>query len=180
MPSSPIGSTLGNMVATRQRLSAIRQRLNLESPSGGKMRELAPSPANGPAPVRGHAQRAVQEEPDIDFDNYPIPPEKESAMMERIQGWIDENNNGIDDRTEGGQSPKSQVISDERVTRALSPLASFFQQNGRMPSPEDLQQVAARRTVRERLGRDPTDDEVNLYMTPPDKGMAMKRSAPNA
>lgn len=197
-------SYLGTLATTRNKMSAIRQRLGLETSNGTGLRELAPSPANGPAPVRSAAQRAVQEQPDFDPDKYQIPPEKEQKMLGMIQAWIDENNNGIDDRVEAAAaSPASpaatqvpataapeqatpaaapaqaptKVAGDPRVNGALSPLADFFKANGRMPSYEELQRQGAKREVMNVLGREPTDEEINLYMMAPAKGLQIKEKA---
>ena len=196
-------SYLGTLATTRSKMSAIRQRLGLETSNGTGLRELAPSPVNGPAPVRGHAQRAVQEQPEFDPDKYQLPPEKEQMMLSQIQAWIDENNNGIDDRMEGGAaaSPNSpaaaqvpaaapaqptpaaapaqpaattRVEGNGRVNAALSPMADFFKANGRMPTYEELQRQGAKREVAQVLGREPTDDEINLYMMAPAKGLQLK------
>lgn len=187
-------SYLGNLAMTRNKMSAVRQRLGLETTSGAGMRELAPSPVNGPANVRSHAQRAMQEQPDFDYDNYQIPPEKEAKMLSQIQGWIDENNNGVDDRKEAAQAAApgapapapmappvpaapataSAAAPPARVAAALTPIAEFYKANGRMPTPEELQRQAAKREVSVTLGREPTDDEILLYMTAPAKGLAAK------
>lgn len=197
-------SYLGNLATTRSKMSAIRQRLGLESSAGTGLRELAPSPVNGPAPVRSAAQRAVQEQPDFDPDKYQIPPEKEQLMLSQIQAWIDENHNGIDDRQESGGAassanpavqpipaapPEQQATpaaapaqaptlnNDPRVNGALSPVADFFKANGRMPTYEELQRQGAKREVTQVLGREPTDEEINLYMMAPAKGLQIKEKA---
>ena len=181
MASPGTSSTLGNLVAQRQKLSGIRQRLGLESgPGSAGMRELAPSPASGPAPVRGHAMAATQDQPDMSWlDNHQLDPEKENKMLDNIQGWIDANNNGIDDRTEGS-SPEQQgaKVDDPRAMAALSPLADFYRENGRLPNMEELQHRGATNQVKAQLGRDPTPDEVNLYRQQPPK--EVKADKPNA
>lgn len=174
MPSnSLLPSYLGNITAQRQRLSAARQQLGLESKPGTGMKNVHPTP-EAPANKAGAAQQAVQAE--FDYDSFIIPPEKEAAMLEKIQGWIDRNNNGVDDRQEAAQTsatPKqptgTTTAKDPRVAGALGPLASFFKQNSRLPDVDELRTMMASRELKEQLGREPTETEALLYRAKPPK-----------
>lgn len=161
-------SVLGNVVATRQRLSQARQRLGLE-PSSPNLRELAPSPPNGPSFKRtAAATDAAQREPD--FDNFQLAPEKRTSMEARAQQWLDENNNGIPDELEADSTPAEstpQVVRDPALSQALTPLATFFKKNGRLPSVSELQQIRVDSDLEGQLGRTPTETERQLYLMKP-------------
>jgi hypothetical protein len=184
-------SYISNTVAARARAAKTRQFLKLEpdprveTPSGG-MRRVSPPvvPANNP----GAAKKAVED--DIDYDGFQLKPEKELAMLSRIQGFIDRNNNGIDDRQEGSAAqpatPPSEPTNappapaapsagvppkDPRIDAALGPVKAFHAEHGRLPTPEELAQVAAQRQLKAQLGRDPTESELMLYRTPPPRGL---------
>lgn len=92
-------SVLANLTAQRARLSAVRQRLNLERPTsqmpgGAPMRELAPSPPGGPAQRPGAQAQAVQGATNIqaapgqDVANIQLPPEIEQRMLQKIGTFI--------------------------------------------------------------------------------------------
>lgn len=175
MPNAMLNSVIGNVVATRQRLSAIRQRVGLES-QGTQMRELAPSPPGGPANRPGAAQRAVAAEPD--FDNFQISPDKQGAMLQQAQEFIDqygEAQQGLIDkqrqsaRPSQPSQPTTQRVSDQKLTRGLAPMAEFFRTNGRLPTPEELRSLTAAKILAEQLGRTPTDTEVELFLAKPPK-----------
>lgn len=185
-------STLSHLAASRAAVSKTRQNFRLESDpkvqaaAGGNMRPIAPPtiPANKP----GAAQKTVQD--DIDYDNFQLKPEKEMAMLSRIQQFIDRNGNGIDDRQEGSAPqpaaapaqpvntppapvapPTAAAPQDPRVAAALTPVREFFTANGRLPTPEELSLVAATRQLKAQLGRDPTESEIMLYRTAPPRGL---------
>ena len=174
MPSnSLLPSYLGNVTAQRQRLSQSRQALGLESKPGTGMKNVHPTP-EAPANKQGAAMQAVQD--DFDYDGFVVPPEKEAAMLEKVQGWIDKNNNGIDDRQEAQQKSETppqptgrQVVKDASVQGALGPFAGFFKDKGRLPSADELRNMVASRQLKDTLGRDPSETETLLYRAKPPK-----------
>ena len=188
MPTnSLLPSVIGNVVAARQRLSAVRQRIGLE-PQGTQMRELAPSPPTGPANRPGAAATAVraplaQAEPDL--ENFQFPPELEQAMLAKARSFIEQNGaqqqSLIDQEranaprpTAPASQPGRQAVNDPNVTRALAPLAVFFKENGRLPTPAELQTMATSRVLEERLGRKPTAIEAELFAEKPPAGIVSR------
>jgi len=134
------------------------------------------SPPTIPAHNPGAAQTAVTD--DIDYDSFQFKPEKEMTMLSQIQKFIDTNNNGIDDRQEGGAVavPPTDGVpptpeQDPRIAAALGPVKEFYTQNGRLPTPEELSLVAANRQLKAQLGRDPTESELMLYRVAPPRGL---------
>lgn len=194
MPNSPLPSPIANMTRARQQMSAIRQQLSLE-PSSAGMRSVAPAgQPQAPAYDPGAEQQAMTAPPPAPMPpqgdpNQPvqIPPEQRQEMLAKIQGFIDQHapqqqalidqqrtdpqNVGQNPQQapagESPQEPPSQVIKDPKILRQLAPLTEFFNQNGRLPSPDELQHLAASRELHTTLGRKPTDTEVNLYRTKP-------------
>lgn len=164
-------SYIANATAQRDKLSKIRQRLGFESTPQSSMRPIHPSPPEGADMDKTSAmQQAVEE--DIDYDNFQLPPEKEYEMLGRIQDWIDNNNNGIDDRVEAAQGANvspSQHVTDERTAGALAPLGAFFKERGRLPTPEELKDMQASQEIAQQLGRKPTPDEIKLFRAKPPK-----------
>lgn len=61
----------------------------------------------------------------------------------------------------------AQVIKEPKILRALEPLSTFFKENGRLPTADELQHLAAARELQKTLGRKPTETEVNLYRAKP-------------
>lgn len=181
MPSSLLPSVIGNVVANRQRLSQIRQRVGLE-PSPQSLRELAPSPPQGPAQRPGAAQQAMTQEPD--FDGFQIPADKQTAMLQQAGQFIEQfgakqqemidrekQPRGLQKAGGGAQMPApTQRITDQRIVRGLAPMAEFFRANGRLPSPDELRQLSITRMLTQQLGRAPTPTEIQLYLTKPPKG----------
>lgn len=168
--NSALPSVLGNIVTQRQKLSAVRQRLSLEPTNAtGSLSAIAPSPPNGPDMSNKGAAMRAGEAPSIDpnlFDpaNNPIQNHpKYQQMAQSVQDFIDNNQNGIDDRAEplqaqpaqptdpaGGGVASGTVVNDPRMLAALTPLTNFFRQNGRLPSIDELRDMEdTRRELKE-------------------------------
>ena len=175
-------SVIGNVIAARQRLSAVRQRVGLEArpqSQGTQVRELAPSPPTGPANKPGAALTAMQNEPAL--DNFQLPPEIEQAMLQKAKAFIDqhgENQQALMDKenanapqpTAPASQPNRQSINDPNVTRGLAPLAKFFNENGRLPTPTELKVMTTNQMFHARFGRKPTETEAQLWLEKPPKG----------
>lgn len=187
MPNSPLPSPIANMTRARQQMSAIRQQLSLE-PSAASMRSVAPvGQPQAPAYAPGAAQQVMTAPAAMPQDdpNQPIqiPPEQRQELLDEIQGFIDQvapqqqalidqqrtDPQNVAPTGESSQDPPSQVIRDPKILRQLAPLTEFFNQNGRLPSLDELKSLAASRELHNTLGRDPTDTEVNLYRARPPK-----------
>lgn len=183
MPSSTgSGSYLAALATSRRKMSATRQALSLEnSPQvqRGQMQPLAPSPPEGAdmdksSPMKDAVQNSTFEVPD-DWD-FPEMQRDEIRGMVR-QHLIDTDGDGVGDTPAPAQpqTPPSNTPNppqtDARANAALAPLTDFFRQNGRIPNPEELKDMAAKRSLTDSLGRAPTDQEVMLYRaTPPKSG----------
>ena len=188
-------SVIGNVIAARQRLSAVRQRVGLEArpqSQGTQVRELAPSPPTGPANRPGAALTAMQNQPNLqnrpgtaqgepDLDNFQLPPEIEQAMLQKAKAFIDqhgENQQALMDKenanapqpTAPASQPNRQSINDPNVTRGLAPLAKFFNENGRLPTPTELKVMTTNQMFHARFGRKPTETEAQLWLEKPPKG----------
>lgn len=172
MATNLLPSYLGNVVATRDRLSAIRQRIGLE-PSATQMRELAPSPRNGPANTTS-AQTAAVQEPD--WSNIQIAPEKQQVMLTQAADFLQQFQPPQREQAAPPVSqpqPRSgrpsQTLNDQATVRAMAPLAEFFKVNGRLPNPNELRSIAAARMLEKQLGRKPTETEIQLFLSKPPK-----------
>lgn len=179
MPGSPLSSYLGNITSQRQKLSAVRQRLGLE-PSSPTLRELAPSPPNGPSFKRIDAGTdATEQLPQEMFDpnNHQIPDAQRQQMLAMIdQHLASQQQQQQPEQPAPGQpmppgAPQQGMtqVTDQRTLDALAPLADFFKENGRMPNPEELKNAAAANQLKQTLGRQPTNTETALYRAPPPK-----------
>lgn len=182
-------SVIGNVVNQRAKLSSIRQRIGLESGApksqGTQMRQLAPSPPGGPANKPGAAQQAVSQATAADAspsgDNFDpesvkLPPEMEAQLRQKATEFLDQvgpDQQAQIDRERASQAPAAPqegtavVVDDERTKAALGPMADFFKKNGRLPTPEELGSLGARRELISDLGREPSETEVRLYMSKP-------------
>ena len=169
--NNALPSYLGNVVAARQKLSAVRQRLSLEpSMQAGHLQAIAPSPPEGAdMDKKGAAISAVSAPQEIDptmFDPTANPITKNpkyEQMASAVQTFLDENNNGIDDRAEplaaapqppndpaGAGAATGSLVNDPRMISALQPMTNFFKQNGRLPSIDELREMAdIRRDLKE-------------------------------
>lgn len=159
MPSSSLlPSVIGNVVAARQRLSSVRQRVGLE-PSDKAMSAATP------------AQGAPAAAPDQGFDpmGHELHPDAQSGMLQKVQGFIDQYGQQQQDMIDqsGQDGGQGQVIEDQATLRALAPMADFFKENGRLPSPDELKSMAASNQLSQTLGRKPSDTEVSLWMEKP-------------
>lgn len=179
MPTQAFNSVIGNAVAQRKKLQVIRQATGLEP--NANLKQVAPSPSAGPANNPGAAQQVVSQEPEFDPTTHVLAPDKQSKMLEHIQGWIDENHNGVDDRQEGAAmqgnaSAPPANMDNEHVPpgaqAALAPIAEFYKQNGRMPTSEELRNQATANLLQAQLGRPPTPTEIQIYQQKPEKGLA--------
>lgn len=173
MATSLMPSYLSNVVANRDRLSAIRQRIGLE-PSANQMRELAPSPPNGPKQVTSPATAAVQATPN--FDNLQIAPDKRQLMLTQAAEFLNQfKQQPPASAAAPVQAPppangrQTQIVRDQSTARAMAPLAAFFKERGRLPNPNELRAMAAARQLEVQLGRKPSDTEVQLFLTKPPK-----------
>lgn len=185
--NSLLPSVLGNVAAQRQRLSAARQMLGLESaPGRDGMRPIAPINPEGPANVPGAAKQAVQQQPD--YSNFTLPPEQETAMLQQISDHLHKRDAAAAQPQQAqapapapapqqapqqapqAPAPAPQSAQDQQALQgALGPFAQFFKENGRMPNVEDLKSMMAARQLEEQLGRKPTDTEIQLYRSKPPK-----------
>ena len=193
MPANTLlPSVVGNIQATRDKLSAVRQRIGLE-PSGPMLKALAPSPPNGPAmdapnPVAEafniKPQTPAQTTPvptqgqEPDYDNYQMNPDKRSQLAARAAEFMDmygarQQSNIADPRPEMGgpggiPDQPHEFISDPKLTQALAPMATFYNENGRLPTPAELHELKVDQLLTEELGRKPTATERRIYLMRPD------------
>ena len=183
-------SYVANVTATRQRLSGIRQRLGLE-PQGTGMRQLAPSPANGPANKPGAAVQAASATMTPAPAQAPAPqgqPEgggtpqssirqspQYQDMLAQVSQFIEQvgpqQQNMIDGMRQQ-EIQKTTIKAGSPEAQALAPLAKFFKENGRLPNPDELRQATAMDTLRTQLGREPTQTELQLWQAKPPKGLS--------
>lgn len=171
--SNNLSSYLGNLTTSRQRLSAVRQRLKLEpdpKAAGGSMRPVAPSPPEGAdMDKKSSAQAAVQED-EFDIDGWTPPDGMDDEMMTIIQESFKQNMPQPEAQPSNTPNPPAKTVpGGERVNAALAPLSEFFNKNGRIPDPEELKNMAASRALVDMLGREPTQQEVDLYRASPPK-----------
>ena len=194
MPSNAtLGSYLGTLVEKRNKLSAIRQRLNMEQgpglPGGAAVRELAPSPPGGPAAAPNPAQAAGAFDP----TTMDIPPEKKQVMLAKIQEFIDQHGEQqqqlIDQSKQGAPQGAAPPQGDVATAQALAqptartgakpakgdivqlglrPLTEFYQATGRLPTPEEYRVLKAAALLRQQMGREPSQDEIRLYLSKPE------------
>lgn len=189
MPANTLlPSVIGNIQATRDKISATRQRIGLE-PSAGVLRALAPSPPEGadmdkPSIVAdafklstpSQTTPAPTNEPN--YDNYQMHPDKRSALLSQASEFMDQyggqqQSNIHDPRPEMGgpggvPDNTSDYINDPKLTEALQPLATFYHTNGRLPTPAELHDIKVTRLLADELGREPTATEKRIYLMKPD------------
>lgn len=171
--NSLLPSVLGNAISTRQRLSAVRQRLGLE-PSSPNLRELAPSPPNGPSFKRaGAGADSMQTEPD--FSGFQLPDDQREAMHQMVRQHRTADGQAVVSDAEMQQAPSPVHVSqDPKLAQAFKPMADFFQANGRIPNMEELAQIRAKGQLEQDLGREATPSEVSIYRAKPPKGTEIK------
>ena len=173
MPNNLLNSVIGNIVANRQRLSSIRQRIGLE-PQGTQMRELAPSPRQGASLTKQSAEATA-----VQAALPQITPDRRGSMLQQVASFVDQYGEQqqqlIDQRKPRPAAPASrevvaagqeqgQIVRDQKTVRALAPLADFFRAHGRLPTVEELRTVTASRMLGQQLGRQPTDIETRLWL----------------
>ena len=170
-------------MAARQRLSAVRQRIGLE-PQGTTMRQLAPSPPTGPANKPGAALQAMQ--PPAPINVQTTQPAQVAApvgqpisqhpayndMLQQTQAFLQQIGPGQQSLIDGARAAQQQsqatvIPADSPVAKALGPMAQFFKQNGRLPSPDELRNLSVSTQLEQQLGRSPTKTELELYLMKP-------------
>ena len=176
MGTPAVNSVIGNVTATRQRLSGIRQRIGLE-PSPQTMRQLAPSPANGPADAPGAAMQAVAQgipaqQPQAAPGQAGGGDDRRGAMLQKVQQFLDQvgpQQQQMIDQERQAANPQQAIPANSVHAKALAPMADFFRQNGRLPNIEELRALSATRMLAEQIGRKPSDTELQLFMSKPPK-----------
>ena len=158
------------------------------------MREIAPSPANGPANNPGPALQAAsatmtptpapapapqqtaapQAQPQGGMADQLKQSPRYQEMLQQVSQFIDqvgpEQQNMIDQSRQQQQAARQQKIpANSPEAQALAPLAKFFKSNGRLPTPDELRQVSAMDALRQQLGREPTQTELQLWVSKPPK-----------
>lgn len=65
-------------------------------------------------------------------------------------------------------APKPRAGGGGLAQRAASPIVEFYDATGRLPSMEEVRVMTAYNLLTRKLGRDPSQDEVRLYLLPPE------------
>ena len=184
MPGNVSPSPLANIVAARDRMSKVRQRIGLETTARGgpnsAMRSIMPLSPRSPKQDVMSAQEAAV------LNVAQLPSDRESAMLSRVgqfisehgaqqQALLDQERAAPAARTASPTSPPSppQGAAPAPATQrlqgiAMRPIAAFFRRMGRLPTPEELQQESVRSRLAETLGREPTPTETQLYLSKPE------------
>lgn len=184
MPTQAFNSVIGNAVAQRKKLAVIRQSTGLEP--NANLKQVAPSPANGPANKPGAAQQAMQPQQGLDPATYQHPPEQTAAMLAMIQQHlakqapqqqqgapVDPNQADPSNVANAGATPQNPQAGQvpPSAQAALAPIADFYKQNGRLPTAQELKDQAATNLLQQQLGRPPTPTELAVYQQQPQKGL---------
>lgn len=139
-------------------------------PAGGNpMPQMAPigHPQQGflpvpPEPEEGQAMPAVPTD---------MHPDHRSQMLAQVGQFLDKH----------GPRQQSMMDSERRMsggtTPTGNPIKDFQMQMGRVPTPHEALVLGAQNRLREQLGRDPSDQELEAYFKPTGKEPA---SAPTA
>lgn len=184
MPSPSSSSAIANLVSARRKVSATRQAVGLEidpkvqQAANANLQPVAPSPANGPAYKVGPQQaavagQAVPQDPSTAsaFVPHPdmIPQDKHDSMLAMVMQHFN-GQSPTPAAPPAGPAGKTQRVADPAITAGLAPLADFFQENGRLPSADELKNIQAAAQLKMQLGRAPNALETQLYMAKPPKG----------
>lgn len=160
MPSNNSGSSaIANMISQRAKLSAVRQRMGLET---------------SPAEARARAKPA-KEEPFVDtfdYEGHQLDP----AKLEKMHQMASDHLYSLEsnppemapaDNAPSPSAPAATTKPSPSVDAAMAPIASFFKENGRMPNSEELSTHMMKSQAKQQLGREPTAEELSLYVAKP-------------
>lgn len=158
------------MVGARRRLSAARQALGLET-----------SPAQ-----RAAAAKPAKEQPWVDefnYDAHQLDPVKDAAMVQSASDYHyaqDAMQAPAESPQMSGQAPAPPANTpaapassaavpkpNPSMDAAMAPIASYFKENGRMPNTTELQTHMMKSQARAQLGREPTPEELSLFVAKP-------------
>lgn len=182
MATTPSSSTIANLAARRQQVQKARVAIGLSTPAapGGGLRSGAPinpgapgsptsdQPAVTAAPTDGAPTNALHP------DNVPEMTTRDQALAYTKQMLDTHANQGrpitpaatIDQPPAATAPPVLDAIRDAGAEQ-MSPVLQFMCLAGRNPSGREMAMFAATTELARQLGRNPTSNELMMYMTQP-------------